>query len=408
MKLNIRKAGTEMFDMSNKTRSQRRALRLRPWLVVASLAVLVGMVSASVLSSAAQTASSPRSGSHASSEIRIRKNVTTLTITERKEFVDAIVALKQAKSPYDPSFSYYDQFVQWHKERYACHADEHMPGTNAMLMIHTGPIFLPWHREFLRHFENALRDVSGRAITVPYWDWTDPESVNPKNPSAVFRDDFMGGDGNPGDQYAVTTGPFKKDGWTLNVRPEGAMWAPSATAYLTRHLGLPQSLPTKAQVETVLAVEEYDVPPYNVVSDRGKSFRNALEGNGAGSAMQCGSDGWMALESDLGTTPAVGSGGSNMHNLIHGWVGGRLSPGAVRPPIRGTMVLPTSPNDPVFFLHHANIDRLWAAWQAAHSGKTYEPKTGQAGNNADSAMAPFGDVDPRRVEDINDLGYRYR
>lgn len=23
-----------------------------------------------------------------------------------------------------------------------------------------------------------------------------------------------------------------------------------------------------------------------------------------------------------------------------------------------------SPNDPVFFLHHANLDRIWAAWQS--------------------------------------------
>lgn len=400
MPLNIRKANTEMVDTLNQTRSSRRTLRL--------LAVVVlGMASPSLLGSARQTGS-PSIAPDARGEIRIRKNVTTLTMTERRDFVDAILALKRAKSPYDASFNYYDQFVRWHKERYACHADERAASMNAMLMIHTGPMFLPWHREFLRRFENALRDVSGKAITVPYWDWTDPESVNPNNPNAVFSDDFMGGDGSPVEQYAVTTGPFKKGAWTLNVRPEGTTWVPSATGYLTRHLGLPQSLPTKAQVETVLAAEEYDVPPYNVVSDRGRSFRNALEGNGAGSAMRCGSDGWMALESDLGMTPVVGSVPSAMHNLIHGWVGGSFSSGAVRPRTRGTMVLPTSPNDPVFFLHHANVDRLWAVWQTAHSGKTYEPKTGQAANNADSAMAPFGDVDPRRVENISDLGYRYR
>ena len=79
----------------------------------------------------------------------------------------------------------------------------------------------------------------------------------------------------------------------------------------------------------------------------------------------------------------------------------------VRPAIRGTMVLMTSPNDPIFFLHHANIDRLWAEWQATHPAKTYEPKSGYAGNNADSAMAPFGDMRPQQVEDVSDLGYRY-
>lgn len=71
------------------------------------------------------------------------------------------------------------------------------------------------------------------------------------------------------------------------------------------------------------------------------------------------------------------------------------------------MVLPTSPNDPVFFLHHANVDRLWATWQAAHPGKKYEPRTGHEGNSADSPMAPFG-VDPRKVENISEVGYRYQ
>ena len=328
-------------------------------------------------------------------------------MTERKDFVNAILALKAAKSPHNPSLSYYDQFVQWHKERYVCRAAQSAPGMHTMLMIHTGPMFLPWHRELLRRFENALREVSGKEITLPYWDWTDPESIEPNNLNAVFRDDFMGGDGSPDEQYAVTTGPFKKGAWTLNVHPEGATWAPSATAYLTRHLGGRESLPTKAQVERVLTAEEYDVAPFNVESDPARSFRNALEGNGAGTAMRCGSDGWMAFESALGVTPVIGSGPNTVHNLIHGWVGGTISSEAVRPRLRGTMTLPTAPNDPVFFLHHANVDRLWAAWQAAHPGKTYEPKTGHEGNSADSAMVPF-EVDPRKVENIGDVGYRYR
>ena len=32
----------------------------------------------------------------------------------------------------------------------------------------------------------------------------------------------------------------------------------------------------------------------------------------------------------------------------------------------------TSPNDPVFYLNHCNVDRIWEAWMVRH-GRTYAP-----------------------------------
>jgi tyrosinase len=311
-------------------------------------------------------------------------------------------------SPHDASLSYYDQFVRWHKDRYVCG-----PGTHdmaAMPMVHAGSMFLPWHRELIRRFEGALHAVSGKPIAVPYWDWTDPESVNPDNPRSVFRDDFMGGSGTPEQQYAVTTGPFQKGAWTLIVHPEGAFWAPSKTTYLTRNLGSVRALPTKADVEAAFTADEYDIAPFNLHSDRRRSFRNALEGEFASSTMACGADGWMGpvpIPPSSEGMP-VRSSRFTLHNLVHPWVAGVISSGDPRTAMRGTMILSTSPNDPVFFLHHANVDRLWAEWQAAHPGKTYEPKTGSPGNNADSPMLPFGATAPQHVEAINALGYRYQ
>ena len=41
---------------------------------------------------------------------------------------------------------------------------------------HWGPAFLPWHREFLRQFESALRkEVPG--VASPYWDSTLDEGL---------------------------------------------------------------------------------------------------------------------------------------------------------------------------------------------------------------------------------------
>ena len=68
-----------------------------------------------------------------------------------------------------------------------------------------------------------------------------------------------------------------------------------------------------------------------------------------------------------------------VHNRVHMWVGGSMSPG-------------TSPNDPVFFLHHCNVDRLWAVWQFRHPGQNYPitvPNVGGVGGNR-----PHGLNDP--------------
>lgn len=47
------------------------------------------------------------------------------------------------------------------------------------------------------------------------------------------------------------------------------------------------------------------------------------------------------------------------HNLMHGFVGGDMND------------LQRAPNDPIFWLHHANIDRSWALWRLRNPAETY-------------------------------------
>ena len=41
---------------------------------------------------------------------------------------------------------------------------------------------------------------------------------------------------------------------------------------------------------------------------------------------------------------------------------------SIRGSPRGTMGTSTSPKDPLFWLHHGFIDKLFADWQSAHPG----------------------------------------
>jgi tyrosinase len=77
------------------------------------------------------------------------------------------------------------------------------------------------------------------------------------------------------------------------------------------------------------------------------------------------------------------------HDQIHVWIGGDM---------RTFM----SPLDPIFWLHHCNIDRLWAVWNAPPQGH---------GNTSDAhwtdfQLSPFNRL-VGSLEDITQLGYTY-
>jgi Common central domain of tyrosinase len=177
----------------------------------------------------------------------------------------------------------------------------------------------------------------------------------------------MGGNGRVSDTQ-VMTGAFAFSGgnWPINVRPPG-----DPDQFLKRQFGVfVPSLPTPTDVTATLNETPYDVAPWNTISASG--FRNKLEG-------------WLS--------------GPQMHNRVHVWVGGSMLP-------------MESPNDPVFFLHHCFVDKLWADWQAQHTGLGYVPVSGgPVGHNLNDAMDPWAGrgetVTPASVLDHHALGYAY-
>ncbi|MET9621687.1 MULTISPECIES: tyrosinase family protein [unclassified Streptomyces] len=262
----------------------------------------------------------------------VRKNQATLTADEKRRFVDALLELKRSGR--------YDTFVTTHNAFIMSDTD------SGDRVGHRSPSFLPWHRRFLIEFEQALQSVDA-AVALPYWDWTADRTSR----SSLWAPDFLGGTGRARDGR-VTDGAFARAGnrWTINVRVDGR-------DFLRRDLGAGgRQLPTRAEVDSVLAMETYDTAPWNSSSD---GFRNHLEG-------------WR---------------GVNLHNRVHVWVGGQMGTGV-------------SPNDPVFWLHHAFIDKLWADWQARHPRSTYLPAAGTPDVvDLGDTMRPWNDVTPADMLD---------
>jgi len=262
-------------------------------------------------------------------DIIIRKNVKSLSPTEKKNFIDSINALKANTVDKKIGDNRYDDYVIWHAQTMMVAAGSDV-STNMRNLAHRGPIFLPWHREFLRRFELDLRkEVPG--VTLPYWDWAADAALRSSddNPpwklSPIWREDFMGGNGDPDNNSVVMDGPFK-DWITVEMDNNGN---PSLKGKLKRDFGTDiATLPTQLDVFNAFSSEYYDTPYWDVYS---KGFRNSLEG-------------WVN--------------GPQLHNRVHVWVG-------------GSMELDTSPNDPVFFLNHCNVDRIWALWQDLRFNRDY-------------------------------------
>ena len=79
-----------------------------------------------------------------------------------------------------------------------------------------------------------------------------------------------------------------------------------------------------------------------------------------------------------------------IHNSVHVWVGGSM--GSV----------PTASADPIFWMHHCNIDRLWHVWQTMPGNAGKSPVLAGAA----AVMDPWAvtEADTRNIED---LGYHY-
>lgn len=358
--------------MADRTRSSRT--RWAALLVATAIALVGGTYLFS------QSRDQPRARARAEVSaskppiVGTRENVTALTADQKTRFVAAVQKLQTTPAPGHPGRTWYEQFVTWHRNGAKCSVAHGTSGA-----IHNSPLFLPWHRELLMKFEAALQKVSSDpAMRIPYWDFNDPASS-----AAVFSDDFMGGMGDASQGGAVTTGAFAKGKYELRVFDPPQIQLGGTTPYVTRGATVPPVLdmqPTTA----ALAVSNFDAAPFDATSDQHTSFRQAMEGWRPMFHQPDCSDGWQGLTEMLTGPP-------EMHVLVHGAVG-------------GASATQSSPNDPVFWLLHANIDRLWAQWEATHAGRF---PAHAAGWTPASKMWPWFDEPVRHFDDTRALGYRY-
>lgn len=278
-----------------------------------------------------------------------RKNAAHLTVTERDDFLERLLRLKNTPSPEDAAINIYDQYVALH--RYVRNMNP-PGGANNIDMAHAGPAFLSWHRYYLLRFESALQAmIPADPFALPYWDWTEHTLTG----TVLFQPNFMGPNGGlDGAGGTIAAGYFRftvpaaeqpgwwpagLPGWRVRTALDGG---PALGTTLRRNLGNFTSLATPSDINGLLELATFS------------EFRSRLEG------------------------------GARLHNSTHIWFGHGSSH------MRDSNI---SPNDPMFWLHHCNVDRLWAMWQIdGHQGAAFYPGPGagdDAGHDEDDPMWPW-------------------
>jgi hypothetical protein len=195
--------------------------------------------------------------------------------------------------------------------------------------------FLPWHRAYTYHFEEILRmHTEEDDFALPYWDYSLPSQMDfPK----FFGIKHLNGDTN--------------DDTPTNINP---LFHPDRDYFLcgyehpyTDQLPLSQLSPRAVDSSRALA---------------SPVFFGSTESTGLGGGI---ADTSTATRGLLEQSP---------HDQIHRVVGGSVqgiddndhpisAVGAMATP-------PTAGFDPIFPIHHANIDRLWMIWSCM-SGKSW-------------------------------------
>ncbi|KAI5820541.1 hypothetical protein BZA77DRAFT_257581 [Pyronema omphalodes] len=218
-------------------------------------------------------------------------------------------------------------------------------------LVHGDGLFLPFHRLQMHAHERALREECGYTGAQPYWD--EESEAGHFSTSEIFDEVYgFGGDGT-GANGCIETGPFKD--------------------YM---------------LSTGLGYLNYDHCIIRTINDRESRLADKKYVD-ACLALPTFAEAWPCME-------------RNPHNGGHRAVGGEMTN-----PI-------SSPGDPLFYLHHTFLDRVWWRWQALDkenrikdiAGYTSnpEPPTGFVDATLDTVLNMYGVIPNATVADVMDIG----
>lgn len=260
------------------------------------------------------TCGDPTSSSSSSfSNRRVRKDLRDLTPLELRRWrtvMRTLMTQRPSNASFNPPPSFWDLLVAVHI----------VFGSEA----HNGAYFLPWHRFFLLYLENHIRANHFPNFALPYWDWSHTDSNDPSQ-SAVWGADMLGGSAFEADATNITQAVGFGSGAPI---PNGPFRGTSAH-YLDSH-------PVRRGFNSTRPGSMRPLVNSSVLSEL---IHRKLTTNWT----------WGMFSDAVETA----------HNRVHADIGGDM------------LITRTSPNDPVFYVHHAFVDSVWWERQRVHGWREF-------------------------------------
>ncbi len=267
--------------------------------------------------------------------------------------------------------------------------------------------FYVWHRGYIGYFEQTIRTVTGEdSFVLPYWDWTQL----PQIPDGMFAD-YLTPSSAPFLPYTGSVAAFTNfikptmteywkglsadqlaqqakrgyhkfddvwsdilgyamcDGQPVPISQNQAFVITGGARYLTRD-NPKLDAKTAANVEIGKILGGLSPKDFNLTDQHGNT------------------DAVNSFTSSHTTSHHIPPPSSTVfstlegfpHNKVHNYIGGygSLGDSDLQPGPFGNMTNNLSPIDPIFFLHHANMDRLWDVWTRKQVAAGWSPKPSDA------------------------------
>ncbi|KAJ7845471.1 tyrosinase [Mycena leptocephala] len=265
----------------------------------------------------------------------LRQEWRALSNSQKSDFITAVQCLQRLPSTSNNLRGAKTRFDDFQAIHVALSEEVHLVGQ-----------FLPWHRRLLNMFEIALREECGFRGALPYWDWSqDVDSGIPLGKSPVF--DAIYGFGGNGVDIPNYAGQFGN----LSMMASAGWVAPGAGGGCV--------------TDGPFAAYNLSVGPGTNITNHclQRAFNDNIRGflSGERVAEVARQTTFEAFRVELEGAPVTAT--MRLHDGGHNVIGGEMA---------------DRYSNPLFYLHHAFLDKLWWQWVGMKFSSRLEDMSGRS------------------------------